>query len=146
MKYLFVFLLLGLMVSCGDASGEATGEASENVNAELKEYSDDEVTESNYILLLKNDMKPVTGIVRGWHENGQLWYEKNYKDGKRVGSHREWHENGQLRFEVNFKDGKFEGLSRNWFEDGQLWYEKNYKDGELISEKCFDRYGNLIKC
>ena len=143
MKYLFVFLLLGLMVSCGDASGEATGEASENVNAELKEYSDDEVTESNYILLLKNDMKPVTGIVRGWHENGQLWYEKNYKDGKRVGSHREWYENGQLEYEMNFKDGKEDGLCRGWGENGQLSYEANCKDGRYYNQKRWDKDGNI---
>ena len=39
MKYLFVFLLVGL-VSCGDASGDA----SENVKPKLKEYSWYEVT------------------------------------------------------------------------------------------------------
>ena len=143
MKYLFVFLLLGLMVSCGDASGDASGDTSEYVNAELKEYSDDEVTESNYILLLKNDMKPVTGIVRGWHENGQLWYEKNYKDGKRVGSHREWYENGQLEYEMNFKDGKEDGLCRGWGENGQLSYEANCKDGRYYNQKRWDKDGNI---
>ena len=141
MRYLFVFLLVGLMVSCGGS--DASGDTSEYVNAELKEYSDDEVTESNYILLLKNDMKPVTGIVRGWHENGQLWYEKNYKDGKRVGSHREWYENGQLEYEMNFKDGKEDGLCRGWGENGQLSYEANCKDGRYYNQKRWDKDGNI---
>ena len=140
MKYLFVILMVGL-VSCGGS--DASGDTSEYVNAELKEYSDDEVTESNYILLLKNDMKPVTGIVRGWHENGQLWYEKNYKDGKRVGSHREWYENGQLEYEMNFKDGKEDGLCRGWGENGQLSYEANCKDGRYYNQKRWDKDGNI---
>ena len=40
MRYLFVFLLLGLMVSCGDASGDATKASSFSdfcdSNSELK--------------------------------------------------------------------------------------------------------------
>ena len=65
MKYLFVFLLVGL-VSCGDASSNA----SENVKPKLKEYSLDEVKVT--IFFFKKDMKPVTGIVRDWYENGQF--------------------------------------------------------------------------
>tara|TARA_B110000305_G_C18797067_1_gene340967 strand:- start:4 stop:507 length:504 start_codon:yes stop_codon:yes gene_type:complete len=166
MKYLFVFLLLGL-VSCGDASSNA----SENVKPKLKEYSWDEVTMPNdTIAFFKKDMKPVTGIVRGWYEDGQLWTEQNYKDGKKDGSDRWWYENGQLNNEYNYKDDKKDGLFRSWYENGQLmfdynykdgkndglcswWYESgqlmfdyNYKDGKLISEKCFDENGNKIIC
>ena len=166
MKYLFVFLLVGL-VSCGDASSNA----SENVKPKLKEYSLDEVkVNANHMVFFKKDMKPVTGIVRDWYENGQLqydgnfkdgkrdslcrtWYEdgqlmydNNFKDGKRDGLSREWYENGQLKFEYNFKDGKEDGLCRGWHENGQLKNEYNYKDGTLIDDRCYDENGNKIIC
>ena len=142
MKYLFVFLLLGL-VSCGDASSNA----SENVKPKLKEYSMDEVTIPNdKMAFFKKDMKPVTGIVRAWDEYGQLQYECNFKDGKKVGLERAWYENGQLWVEFNYKNGELDGLSRKWYGNGQLWIESNYKDGELISQKCWDVDGTLKEC
>ena len=100
MRYLFVFLLVGL-VSCTDASSNA----SENVKPKLKEYSWDEVTIPNDIMLVKKNIKPVTGIVRDWYENGQLKFEWNYKDGKEDGLHRGWWEDGKLFKEINYKDG-----------------------------------------
>ena len=99
MKYLFVFLLLGL-VSCGDASSNA----SENVKPKLKEYSIYEITIPNDTMaFFKYDMKPVTGFVREWYLNG-----------------------GQVKSECNYKDGKWD-LWKGWNEDGQLQF--NYKDG-----------------
>jgi len=163
MKYLFVFLLLGL-VSCGDASSNA----SENVKPKLKEYSLDEVTIPNDTMaFFKKDMKPVTGVVRDRYEDGQLKFEYNYKDGKKDGLHRGWYEDGQLKFEDNYKDGKKDGLCRVWYENGQLrlewnykdgkedglhrlWYEDgqlfewNYKNGELIIDKYWDEDGNEV--
>ncbi len=126
MKYLFVFLLLGL-VSCGDASSNA----SENVKPKLKEYSWDDLTIPNDTLAFtKTDMKPVTGVVRDRYEDGQLKLELNYKDGKAQGIQRGWYEDGQLCYETNYKDGKDEGLQRGWHENGQLRLEHNCKDGK----------------
>ena len=141
MKYLFVFLLLGL-VSCGDASSNA----SENVKPKLKEYSMDDVTSQYGLVLLKKDMKPVTGIVRDLYEDGQLKHKENYKDGKLNGLKREWYKDGQLHCEFNYKDGKHHGLSRRWLQNGQLCLEWNYKDGERISQKCWDKNGKEIPC
>ena len=122
MKYLFVFLLLGLF-SCGDASSNA----SENVKPKLKEYSIYEITIPNDTMaFFKYDMKPVTGFVREWYEDGQLKSECNYKDGKRDGAEKGWYEDGQLKSECNYKDGKWD-LWKGWNEDGQLQF--NYKDG-----------------
>jgi len=142
MKYLFVFLLLGL-VSCGDASSNA----SENVKPKLNEYTEDEVTYPNGIVYLKKNMKPVTGILRDWHENGQLKTETNCKDGKLNGLARGWYENGQLEYEYNYEEGKFaDGLCRNWHKNGQLKAEGTFKGNNRISAKCYDENGNKIIC
>ncbi|MDC3309065.1 toxin-antitoxin system YwqK family antitoxin [Crocinitomicaceae bacterium] len=125
MKYLFVFLLLGL-VSCGDASSNA----SENVKPKLKEYWLAEVTMPNDTMFVKKDMKPLTGVIKEVHENGQLAYEYNFKDGELDGSYRVWYENGQLKKEGNNKDGNSVGLHRGWYEDGQLKYEEHYEEGK----------------
>tara|TARA_R110001606_G_scaffold382021_2_gene543548 strand:- start:841 stop:1275 length:435 start_codon:yes stop_codon:yes gene_type:complete len=119
------------------------------------------------IVCLRFDMKPLNGIIyeayengqlmyernykdgkedvllRGWYEDGQLKYECNVKDGKKDGLERWWHENGQLEYEYNYKDGKKDGLDRTWYENGQLKYECNFKDDLLISEKGYDKDGNL---
>ena len=140
MKYLFVFLLLGL-VSCGDASSNA----SENVKPKLKEYSLDEVTIPNDTMaFFKYDMKPVTGFVREWYLNGgQVKSECNYKDGKRDGAKRFWYEDGQLKSECNYKDGKRDGAEKGWYEDGQLKSECNYKDGKWDLWKGWNEDGQL---
>ena len=55
-----------------------------------------DITFVDYVAYLKHDMSLVTGTVKEWHENGQLVFEANFKDGKKVGVHTRWHENGQF--------------------------------------------------
>ena len=105
----------------------------------------------------------LSGLSREWYEDGQLKSEGNYNDDEFDGLEREWYENGQLKLERewNWKyydsnndfgeedtDGYSElnGLSREWYENGQLESESNYKDGNLITKRCWDTNGNLIKC
>ena len=76
--------------------------------------------------------KNFTGIQKGWHENGQLKYEDNFKDGERHNLSCGWYDSGQLEYEENFKNGEFHGLCRSWYDNGQLEYADNFKDGELI--------------
>ena len=46
------------------------------------------------------------GVYRSWYLNGNLYKEENYKDGQRHGLSRYWRNDGKLYFERNFKDGK----------------------------------------
>jgi len=52
----------------------------------------------------------VTGIVEGFHENGQLQYRGNWRDGEPDGLSKWFYENGQLKTRVTYKDGKQECL------------------------------------
>ena len=141
MKYLFVFLLVGLY-SCGN---DATSNASENIKPKLKEYWMEEVTIPNdTIAFFKKDMKPVTGIVKDKYENGQLKLERTHKDGYLDGLSRTWYENGQLYVEINYKDGKKDGVGRNWYENGQLNEEGEWQEGVIISIKRWDEDGKPI--
>ena len=67
-----------------------------------------------------------------YHENGQLRFKENYKDGKLEGEWLYYHENGQLRFKRNWKDGKKEGEWLYYHETGQLYLTQIWKDGKLI--------------
>ena len=165
MKYLFVFLLVGLMLSCGggvEKKATVSAEIMKKNNSQpnckdlegLQPVHPDSIPESytgvvfycqeGKVTLLENykDGKE-DGLWRAWHENGQLWQVFNLKDGEFDGLWRAWHENGQLNSETNYKDGKEDGLCRYWHENGQLSSEANYKDGKLIDEKCWYEDGTL---
>jgi len=112
MKYLFVFLLVGLMVSCAETKYYKNGNLKWQMTENIDKY---------------------------WYENGQIKSEWNRKDEVR----KEWYENGQLHYEWLEKDGKDDGLQRAWFENGQIKYELLYKNGEKISDKRWDKDGNI---
>ena len=48
----------------------------------------------------------------------------------------DYYENGQIRFEKNYKDGKADGKWTYWHENGQIEEEGNWKDGECVSGDC----------
>ena len=75
--------------------------------------------------------RPENGKYKQWHDNGQLWEECVYKDGKIEGKYKQWHDNGQLSVERVYKDGKNEGKYKQWHDNGQLWTECVYKDGKI---------------
>ena len=72
------------------------------------------------------------GLERRWYKNSQLEVERNYSDGKEDGLWKKWYENGQLEEEINYSDGKEDGLWKKWYENGQLMLEGNYKDGKDV--------------
>ena len=67
-----------------------------------------------------------------YHSNGQIWIEKNYKDGELDGKWTYYYENGQIEREGNYKDGLEDGKWTSNQKNGQIWKEENYKDGELV--------------
>ena len=93
------------------------------------------------VVFLKYDMKPINGVL--YCDYGDIGV---FVEGKPDGLVRLWHENGQLEDEVTYKNGKKDGLERIWHENGQLGWEVTFKDDELISERCFDENANKISC
>ncbi len=92
-----------------------------------------------------NSTIPFTGSSVVYHDNGQLWYRENYKDGKPDGLQEGFWSNGQLWFRQNWKDGKPDGLHERFYDNlvsrlhsflipttdrGQLKVRGNYKNGE----------------
>jgi hypothetical protein len=73
-----------------------------------KEVPSDQLVERGGLKYEVNSQTPFTGTVVDYHENGQLFYKTNYKD------------------------GEFDGLHERYYKNGQLWNKENFKDGNLI--------------
>ncbi len=118
----------------------------EGVKTQVKEViiDFDDITIVDGIAHLKHDMSIVNGIVKRWHENGQLMIEGAYRYGKGDGIYKYWLDNGQLMLVGAYKDSKKDGVWKSWHEDGRLATEKTYNDGELIFSKEWDKDGQLL--
>jgi len=52
--------------------------------------------------------------------NGNLWYKRNYVNGKRHGICEQYNLNGNLDYKVNYVNGNFHGLSEWYYSNGKL--------------------------
>ena len=71
-----------------------------------------------------------------YYENGQI-FTIGERDslGRRKGVIKNYHENGQLSQEGTFKVGVLDGPVKTYYENGQLKSESILKDGKLIESK-----------
>jgi len=77
------------------------------------------------------DDPPKDGVyVEKWAD-GTTKLEAHYKDGKLDGLLRRWHENGQLAAHEEYAEGKWEGRRAAWWENGQLQMDWQYHEGKL---------------
>ena len=72
---------------------------------------------------------PYTGWSKRMHDNGQISWLFQYKDGKRDGPLTYWYSNKQKESEWTYKDGNWDGLKTSWYRNGQKKDEATYKDG-----------------
>lgn len=66
------------------------------------------------------------GVWKAWYEDGTLWSEGVYKNGKRNGPGTTYHPNGKKYIEGNYKDDVQVGIWKIWDENGNLEKEVNY--------------------
>lgn len=92
MKYLFVLLLVGIVVSAfGQSQKEQIAPMCDKVDG--LQIADESLVPSDY-----------TGVVKQC-KDGKVQKWRNYKDGKKDGLYKSWYQNGQLELERNYKDG-----------------------------------------
>ena len=165
MRYLFVFLLFinsslvqsqtAKQPNCADIDAmqiedmwkRPTGADGRYLDGVYKICKDGKIVE-----LMTSD------FWKKWYKNGQLKEESHFNpDTKDCHdcpnqelSNRSWYENGQLKYEWNFKDDETDNdigsFGRKWYESGELKSKFISKWGTIISEKCWDKDGNRIKC
>ena len=72
-------------------------------------------------------------IVRLYHDNGNKWEQRVYKDGKLNGKCLGWYNNGSKMCVENYKNNKRRGKHTFWSIDGVKNLEYECKDGEWWS-------------
>jgi antitoxin component YwqK of YwqJK toxin-antitoxin module len=65
-----------------------------------------------------------TGIWKSWYEDGSLWSEGRFVNGKRDGLGTVYHPNGKKHIEGAYTNGKRTGVWRSWNENGELISEQ----------------------
>ncbi len=71
--------------------------------------------------------------TRLYHENGKLYIETPYIDGKKNGLEKTYYESGILEVETPYAAGKRNGTERRYDKEGKLWRETSYiNDKEII--------------
>lgn len=68
--------------------------------------------------------------VETWPD-GKPKLEAHYKDGKLHGLLRRWHQNGQIQAHEEYESGKWEGRRAQWHENGQVEMDWLYHAGKL---------------
>jgi len=71
----------------------------------------------------------IHGRIRNYFENGNLRYEKKFKNNLREGLSKYYYDNGRISEMGEFKKGKREGTFWHWDETGTLEWEMVFKDG-----------------
>ena len=84
------------------------------------------------LLRTSSNKEPLSGLVFWSYQNGQLAYERNYKDGLLHGISKSWYENGQLSSLGNFLNEKLNDSVKAWDVNGNLEYDRDYEMGNCI--------------
>ena len=112
-------------------------------------------------VILPDDVELEHGKWISYLEDGQIWYEENYingkeygefilygygnynifhkvksenkKDGKLDGKSIHYHVNGEINSIVNYKDGKKVGKNNFYDKDGKIYWSGYYENGILIN-------------
>jgi len=76
--------------------------------------------------------KLIDGDWKEFNRQGILTHHCVYDHGKPHGLEKAWHDNGQLWWQVEYIDGKREGKLEMWFPSGQKNASWTYKNNQLL--------------
>ena len=107
------------------------------------EVPSDNLVQRNFIQYEINSQTPFSGVATKYHENGQLYFKRNYTNGRLNGLDEWYYENGQLRERMNYRDGEKQGLAEWYDENGGSYKRGNYKDGKSHGIFGYYRFGEF---
>jgi len=81
-----------------------------------------------------------------YYPNKQLQMEGEYKNNQRNGRWTYWHENGKIWSEGTFINGKSDGKRTTYFDNGKIRYVGFYKEDIRVGKWSFyDENGRLLR-
>lgn len=133
MKYFSVLLLISVfLVACGPK--KVVESTYKNGNPNVVRYYDK----------VNGERQLVKEVVYYENENKKL--EGDYANNKRSGHWKAWYEDGKLWSEGEYKDGKRNGPGIVYHENGNKYIESNYSNDEKTGKwRFFDSTGKLIQ-
>ena len=101
----------------------------------------------HYEISTRNDADTVEFTDRGFYKSGKQKSLSHYnKKGKRIyeGTTTDWHENGQIKWIINYKNGEFDGDLISYWESGQLKRQSRFQNDSLVEGVCWDLEGHEV--
>ena len=122
MKNILLLLLTILISSCNDNYIEETTKTYDNGKPEIIKYYK-EIGQG----------KELVKRVEFW-ENGKIFIESHYRDGKLNGPNLAYFETGEIMWKGTHLDGESDGLHIEYHPNGQISWEGSYKKGFKLGE------------
>lgn len=88
--------------------------------------------------------KKYQGLEKNYYEDGSLWEEWNYNNGRLEGLGKSYYKNGNVDFAVFYHQGKLNGEAKMYFKNGQVQYYSYYDNNIPTFMKEYDKEGTLI--
>ena len=139
MKIITCLILLFGALACTDSNNTEEKDLSEVMGdvkdkKELERYHANQTDQKKDGILVRESSsnEPLSGIVYFHFANGQLAYERTYKNGLLDGLSISYHENGTKSSEGNFLKDQLHGKVAAWDQNGNLEFERNYHKGRCI--------------
>ena len=112
----------------------------ENQNGNIKEYDNEGYLfcEYEYINGKKN------GKAKEYGFDEVLIFEGEYLNGKRNGKGKEYYDNGEIKFEGEYLNGKRNGKGKEYNSEEQLIFEGEFTNGKKWNGKGYDNSNNVI--
>jgi hypothetical protein len=115
------------------------------------DYYNSNIKKSKGLMRVSKNGEPLTGIVYGKYNNGQLEFEESYVNGKKEGDHNYYNKKGQLIESSNYYDDLFYyGMRYKYLNDkdySEVYYKQIVRDYEfdtISGMPITDKKGNMI--
>jgi hypothetical protein len=116
------------------------------------DYYNSNIKKSKGLMRVSKNGEPLTGIVYGKYNNGQLEFEESYVNGKKEGDHNYYNKKGQLIESSNYYDDLFYyGMRYKYLNDkdySEVYYKEIVRDYEfdtISGMPITDKKGNMIE-
>jgi len=138
------FLLMGvislLFISCGGSSNDRLENAERVVE---EKYPDGK---EKVVVYYSKDDKHEKLMEEKFHEDGNIFWTGNFKNGERDGLWRSWYKNKNVWSEGNYIEGKRDGVWKCIYPNGRIHIKGYYKnDIKTGAWPTYDANGNIIK-
>lgn len=79
--------------------------------------------------------RQLDGEYKTFYDDGQIYLQEFYQDGKLENERKIWYKNGQIWSRSFYRNGNIEGEHRSWCADGQLKTREFYRNG-ICADRC----------